>query len=165
MDQLNEAICHYCGEKLPHEKCGEARKKPEPGKFAEALRRIAWDEKRECCNTQAIKLEDRNLFLQAASEIDRLKVELATLKDELTCEECEQSLVDPETGVTALCMTCWNAMITKLRAEIDRLTADLKTKDDRIEELLGEVDACRAVIEEQALEKGLATEGTEVTEK
>ena len=31
MDNLNEANCHYCGEKLPHEKCSEARKKPEPG--------------------------------------------------------------------------------------------------------------------------------------
>lgn len=30
MDNPNEAFCHYCGEKLPHEKCSEARKKPEP---------------------------------------------------------------------------------------------------------------------------------------
>ena len=46
-----------------------------------------------------------------------------------------------------------------------QLENELKAKDNRIEELLGEVDACRAVIEEQALEKGSATEGTEVTEK
>jgi hypothetical protein len=67
--------------------------------------------------------------------IDRLTAELATLKDELTCEECEQSLVDPETGVTALCMTCWNAMVTKLRAEIDSLKAELKAKDAALEKL------------------------------
>ena len=29
MSNPNEAICHYCGEKLPHEKCVEA-KKPDP---------------------------------------------------------------------------------------------------------------------------------------
>ena len=63
------------------------------------------------------------------------EAELAKLKDELTCEECEQSLVDPETGVTALCMTCWNAMVTKLRAEIDSLKAELKAKDAALEKL------------------------------
>ncbi len=60
-------------------------------------------------------------FTKVYDENARLKAELAILKDELTCEECEQSLVDPETGVTAFCITCWNAMVTKLRAEIDQL--------------------------------------------
>ena len=32
------------------------------------------------------------------------------------------------------------------RALIDRLTAELKAKDDRIEELQGEVDACKAEV-------------------
>ena len=68
--------------------------------------------------------------------IDSLTAELAILKDEYTCEECEKSLVDPETGVTAFCIGCWNAVITKLRAEIDRLTAELKTKDKAFEDMV-----------------------------
>ena len=66
---------------------------------------------------------------------DALRAEIATLREELTCEECEQSLADPETGVTALCMMCWNAMVTKLRAEIDSLKAELKAKDAALEKL------------------------------
>ena len=57
------------------------------------------------------------------TEINRLAA-LATLKDELTCEECEQSFSDPDSGVTALCMTCWNTIVNKLRGEIDLLTAE-----------------------------------------
>jgi len=67
--------------------------------------------------------------------IDRLTAELARLKDELTCEECEESLVNLETCVTAICIPCWNAVVTKLRAEIDKLTAELKAKDKEIERL------------------------------
>jgi len=66
--------------------------------------------------------------------IDSLTAELAILKDEYTCEECEKSLVDPETGVTAFCIGCWNAVITKLRAEIDRLTAERDKWRDAYEE-------------------------------
>jgi len=57
------------------------------------------------------------------TEINRLAA-LAALNAELTCEECEQSFNDPESGVTALCMTCWNNIVTKLRGEIDLLTAE-----------------------------------------
>jgi len=48
--------------------------------------------------------------------------EIVRLKDEYTCEECEKSFVDKETGINApsICMACWNAMVTKLRAEIDK---------------------------------------------
>jgi len=60
--------------------------------------------------------------------IVRLQAELAVLKDELTCEECEKSLEDTETGVTAFCMLCWNAMVTKLRAEN-------KARDEEIKRL------------------------------
>ena len=49
-----------------------------------------------------------------------------SLKDELVCEECEKSLEDPETGVTSICIPCWNAMITKLRAEIEAKDAALE---------------------------------------
>jgi len=75
--------------------------------------------------------------------IDSLTAELAPLKDELTCEECEQSLVDPETGVTAFCIGCWNAMVTKLRAEIDSLTAEnteFKGKAPDVQRLIWQVE-------------------------
>ena len=68
------------------------------------------------------------LISQLQSDIVRLQAELAVLKDELTCEECEKSLEDTETGVTAFCMLCWNAMVTKLRAEN-------KARDEEIKRL------------------------------
>ena len=92
----------------------EARKKPEPGEFntTNEYSRLAGKKRSELTGAEA-------RLLGACDEIDRLTAELAVLKDELTCEECEKSLEYPETGVTAFCMACWNAMITKLRAEIE----------------------------------------------
>ena len=90
---------------------------------------------------------------------DALRAEIATLREELTCEECEQSLADPETGVTALCMMCWNVMVTKLRAEIDRLTAENKAKDKLLQKVLSYGEEGLTIDEtfvneiEQALEK------------
>ena len=53
-------------------------------------------------------------------EIARLTAELATLKDECTCEECEKNFNDPENSGVAFCILCWNAMVTKLRAKITK---------------------------------------------
>jgi len=64
---------------------------------------------------------DKNPLIR---RIWQLEADLAVLSEECTCEECEKSLVDPETGVTAFCMACWNAMITKLQAE----NVDIKKK-------------------------------------
>ena len=66
-----------------------------------------------------------------------LRAKLAILKDEYTCEECEKSFVDKETGINepSICMACWNAMVTKLRAE-------LKGKD----ELLFAYESVRAPV-------------------
>ena len=81
--------------------------------------------------------EELRLLIEHAehlkAEIDRLTAELAELKDELTCEECEQSFSDPDSGVTALCMTCWNTIVTKLRGEIDLLTAENYKMRDGLE--------------------------------
>jgi len=63
------------------------------------------------------KLQTDYTFERMQNEIDSLTAELATLKDECTCEECEKSFNDPETGVTAICIPCWNEMVAKLRAE------------------------------------------------
>ena len=61
-------------------------------------------------------------FTKVYDENARLKAEFAILKDEYTCEECEECFVDKETGINepSICMSCWNAMVTKLRAEIDK---------------------------------------------
>ena len=66
-----------------------------------------------------------------------LRAKLAILKDEYTCKECEKSLVDKETGINepSICMSCWNAMVTKFLAE-------LKGKD----ELLFAYESVRAPI-------------------
>ncbi|KKN77609.1 hypothetical protein LCGC14_0358840 [marine sediment metagenome] len=59
-------------------------------------------------------------FETVKSIIDTLRTQLAKaeeeLKDELTCEECENNFNDPDTGVTAFCVPCWNKMMTKLAA-------------------------------------------------
>ena len=156
-----DGCCVSCGADLNPIAMAEARKKSEPTEFV-------FDPEDPICPVchESLGLMDGcewsdNPIENSCREclfdyIDRLTAELATLKDELTCEECEQSLVDPETGVTALCMTCWNAMVTKLRAEIDllkaenaiyapsanaqqnvirRLTAELKAKDKEIAKL------------------------------
>ena len=67
-------------------------------------------------------------FTKVYDENARLKAELAILKEEYTCEECEECFVDKETGINApsICMACWNAMVTKLRAEIDQLKRAIK---------------------------------------
>jgi len=65
-----------------------------------------------------------------------LEAENKQLKDENTCEECEKSLADKETGViTAYCILCVNAMVTKLRAEIDLLTAEKAKQKSEVSRL------------------------------
>ena len=54
-----DAMCHYCGEKLPHENCSDARKKPEP-----------------------TKLQTDFIFEKMQNEIDHLTAELKA-KDEV----------------------------------------------------------------------------------
>jgi len=74
--------------------------------------------------------------LEEACEIIEAKdEELAILQDEYTCEECEECFVDKETGINApsICMSCWNAMVTKFLAE-------LKVKNEEIVRLKGESD-------------------------
>jgi len=88
-------------------------------------------------------------FTKVYDENERLKAENAKLKDELTCEECEQSLVDPETGVTAFCITCWNLMVTKLRAEIDQYQAEIDKLETELkgkDELLFAYESVRAPV-------------------
>jgi len=71
-----------------------------------------------------------------------------SLKDELVCEECEKSLEDPETGVTSICIPCWNAMITKLRAEIE--AKDVVIADQKL--IIGGLQAANKLwADEQAL--------------
>ena len=88
-----------------------ARKKPEPGEFTKGQ----WEW------LKGFQRHDYWMprFTECLEEIDHLTAELV-------CEECEKSLEDPETGVTAFCMACWNAMITKLRAEIEAKDAALE---------------------------------------
>ena len=70
-------------------------------------------------------------------EIARLTAELATLKDECTCEECEKNFNDPENSGVAFCILCWNAMVTKLRAKITKFESleenswDLRCEDEQ----------------------------------
>ena len=74
--------------------------------------------------------------LEEACEIVEAKdEEIARLKDEYTCEECEKSFIDKETGINepSICMSCWNAMVTKF-------LADLKAKDEEIVRLKGWVN-------------------------
>ncbi len=81
-----------------------------------------------------------------ARKLNDLCTKLAILQDEYTCEECEKSLEDKETGVTAFCIGCWNKMVTKLRQKLaeaekehknnlavtqDMLKATLKGYDNR----------------------------------
>ena len=96
MDNLNEANCHYCGEKLPHEKCSEARKKPEPTELTELARRF---------------LPPEEIF----NDID---------------------LYDLSEKPGQLEIIAHN-----LCNEIDRLTAELEVKDEKIESLDGICEA------------------------
>lgn len=94
---------------------------PGPGAFTKETRELIKTENDNKGWTREggyiIWLEHRLHF--SSDRIDRQAAELALLKDEWTCEECEKTLKDKETGVTAFCISCWNAMITKLRKEID----------------------------------------------
>ena len=119
--------CISCGADLNPIAMAEARKKPGPTEFTKE--HWKW--------FKGFQREDYWMprFIECLKEIDRLTAELARLKGELTCEECEENLEDPETGVTAICIGCWSAMVTKLRAEIDSLTAENKDKNEEIEKL------------------------------
>ena len=98
-------------------------KKPEPTGLSAKIRKFAVMYENELPRRAEI-----TLLFESCKEIDRLK-------DELVCEECEKSLEDPETGVTAICIPCWNAMVTKLRAEIDSLTAENKKYETALNKL------------------------------
>jgi len=69
-----DAICKYCGEKLPHEKCSEARKKPEPGEFTKkACDTMNYSFKKN--NPSRDAHECRKIALEACDEIDRLTLQ------------------------------------------------------------------------------------------
>jgi len=125
----------------------ESGSKPEDGDEIDRLTaaNVAAEEEISGCS--------RVIFSQGA-EIDRLKAENDI--GNLALQGMAKANLQLEIGNLAL------QGMAKANLQLEN---ELKAKDNRIEELLGEVDACRAVIEEQALEKGSATEGTEVTEK
>jgi len=85
MANPNEAICHYCGEKLPHEKCSEARKKPDPGEFTKLIL-AELDDGAKFVSPQPMR--------EACNIIDRLTAELKT-KDK-RIEELTDDLTDLE---------------------------------------------------------------------
>ena len=64
----SETICHYCGEKLPHEKCTEV-KKPEPGEFTKEI-----EQKYNGTNHWADWVIEIDLK-KACKEIDRLAMQ------------------------------------------------------------------------------------------
>jgi len=79
----NESICHYCGEKLPHEKCSEARKKPEPTEFTKIQRAavqmcIDAYETEEWMGAGGVGIQR---LLKACDIIDRLTNALQALRD------------------------------------------------------------------------------------
>jgi len=81
MDNLNEANCHYCGEKLPHEKCSEALKKPETGEIymnTDEMRRLSQNIK-DGQGTQVGSMA--KALIDCCERIDRLTAELE-VKDE-----------------------------------------------------------------------------------
>jgi len=96
--------------------------------------------------------------IKRTEEIDRLTTELTTLKDECTCEECSENLEDPETGVTAFCISCWNAMVGKLQEELKAKDADI----ERLRQLLK--DALPHIECKNASQSGLITEIGQVLE-
>ena len=113
-----------------------ARKKPESGEFTKPY----WNRLKPEYQHSMIEVW-RRWVEDCLKEIDRLK-------DELVCEECEKSLEDPETGVTSICIPCWNAMITKLRAEIE--AKDVVIADQKL--IIGGLQAANKLwADEQAL--------------
>jgi len=58
------------------------------------------------------------------AENKRLQSELNVIKEECTCEECEQNFNDKDSGITAICILCWNKMVGKLRADIEVQAAE-----------------------------------------
>ena len=142
MDKIQEAIkegCKDCPKAANEVPCmwggfvGDCpyntyKSEPEPGEFTKELIKLG--------GYLSVEHNDnygQSVCERACNEIDRLTAEIAALNAELTCEECEQSFNDPESGVTALCMTCWNNIVTKLRGEIDLLTAENYKMRDGLE--------------------------------
>lgn len=74
---------------------------------------------------------DNGDFEIALNTIIKFRQQLDKLQDEYTCEECEKSLEDKETGITAFCIGCWNKMVTNLRQQL----AEAETKIELLREI------------------------------
>jgi len=109
----SETICYYCGEKLPHEKCSEV-KKPDPTELTKKARQ-------EWKDTANIHSKPYSWCLEACEEIDRLTIQNAHTKglNKVLVNNAQKSL-----------------------DEIDRLTAELNTADEkRVTEQAGRTEA------------------------
>ena len=78
-----DAICKYCGEKLPHEKCSEA-KKPEPTEFTEKGRAFI----SQVLNNWGL-VSVRSWVIEACAEIDRLAAKREHLLEKVALQEKE----------------------------------------------------------------------------
>jgi len=76
MPNPNEAICHYCGEKLPHEKCSE--------KFTEKGRAFI----SQVLNNWGL-VSVRSWVIEACAEIDRLAAKREHLLEKVALQEKE----------------------------------------------------------------------------
>ncbi|MBE3088568.1 MAG: hypothetical protein IMZ61_14095 [Planctomycetes bacterium] len=118
MDNPNEAICHYCGEKLPHEKCSEARKKPEPGEFMKKGRAFI----SQALNSWGL-ISVRMWVIEACDEIDRLTAENKAQRQTITALDISFHNWQPDG---------WK--------EYHRLKAELKAKNEEIKHLQKRID-------------------------
>jgi len=117
-----DAICKYCGEKLPHEKCSEA-KKTEPGEFTKKGRAFI----SQVLNNWGL-ISVRSWVIEACAEIDRLTTKRDHLLEKVALQEKEIERLTAEERYL-------NEEVARGIRFYERLEAELKAKDERIEEL------------------------------
>ena len=86
--------------------------------------------------------------------IDKQSEQIAILQDEYTCEECETSFVDAETGIMgpSMCLGCCNKITATLKATITKQAEQIKAKDEALLRIVGVLDGeYPSKIAEQAL--------------